>query len=608
MFSGFNICRVRVSTLNLESIARVPITFRPAFKFSNMTGDNETSSMASRDDVESLEAKIADLAFRLQISNNNHYSSSEDPDVLDAAVDEYRARLAHIAELHAELEKSGSTHCNVSEGICSVIHDQRPHQPFASLPSEILSYIFKKAPVPPNERMLFASNVSRVSCYWREAALKTPFLWSGLYLPLWATKDVYHTLLKIFIQRSQSHPLNIAVNLDVRSSNHAAYYLPTQIPQKQLIAACHRTPYRSDSATYMDPIDYFRMIHSAEYAKKNISGVQKLLTTLIPEIARWETFHYEGDHVLDILQPLTNLSAPILQSFDLVASGRGNTSGPLKLFDGGHTQMLSQVCIDGMQIAALLLPLTSITSLRLCRADGSIRGLAFLDILRSAVALVSLHLDETALYEGDLYPIALQGYGVEMASLRHFSYTSTKSPKYYLEYLLNTVCCPNLKSMALSTKGGSSPPDISSRQRMTLPLYPALHTLELHGFNCAEFVEHFGFIQLPALQSISLVGCHSPMALLCTLLSSESRIDGLWPSLRAMKLSHLGATDFDSLCEIISFRHANNRPMEVAQIDPYSLEQFPDKVEWMRERLTIQKGRHVNNQHSSTIPIPDFWM
>jgi len=151
-----------------------------------MTGDNETSSMASHDVVESLEAKIADLAFRLQISNNYYYSSSDDPDVLDVAVDEYRARLAHIAELHAELERSGSTHCNVSEGICSAIHDQRPHQPIASLPSEMLSSIFKKAPVPPNERMLFASNVSRVSCFWREAALNTPFLWSGLYLPLWA--------------------------------------------------------------------------------------------------------------------------------------------------------------------------------------------------------------------------------------------------------------------------------------------------------------------------------------------------------------------------------------------------------------------------------------
>jgi len=114
--------------------------------------------------------------------------------------------------------------------------------------------------------------------------------------------------------------------------------------------------------------------------------------------------------------------------------------------------MLSQVC---MQIAALLLPWTCITSLCLCRVDGSMGGLAFLDILRSAVALVSLHLDETALYEDDLYPIALQGYGVEVASLRHFSYTSTESPKYYLEYLLNTIYCSNLESMALSTSAGT---------------------------------------------------------------------------------------------------------------------------------------------------------
>jgi hypothetical protein len=60
---------------------------------------------------------------------------------------------------------------------------------------------------------------------------------------------------------------------------------------------------------------------------------------------------------------------------------------------------------------------------------------------------------------------------------------------------------------------------------------------------------------LLALDTISLMDCTSPMAVLSPLLSSraEGESDILWPALREVKLCRLGdgADEFDGLCDIV---------------------------------------------------------
>lgn len=100
--------------------------------------------------------------------------------------------------------------------------------------------------------------------------------------------------------------------------------------------------------------------------------------------------------------------------------------------------------------------------------------------------------------------------------------------------------------MSLSTNsqwGNVHPQNISFRQKMALPPYLVLRSIELQGFSCNEFVEHFGFIQFLALDATLLVRCVSSMTLLRILLPFEGRVDddSFWPLLRIIRLNHLGA-------------------------------------------------------------------
>jgi len=507
-----------------------------------------TSQMASQDDsVNSLKAEIANLEFLLEIVSSNNIGN------IDAVTFEIRSRKLDIVKLRNRLRWLVSTYRDKSAGIHSTIHDQGSYPSVPYLPYEMLSYIFEKAPIRPDGRTRFATSVSQVSHSWRETAKQTPYLWSGIYLPVWATGDGYQRSLKIFVQRSQLHPLDITVSL-------------------------------------RDSIDV-----------EDVSGI---LHMIIPEVSRWRTFTYEGvsaDDVFDVIKPLANLSAPLLESLDLtVTSLEDVDNDPLDLFGGGAL-MLSRVHMGGVNLASFLPPLSSVTYLRLEEASGQITGRRFLDLLRSSPVLVSLHLDGAIVDETHLYQLTLQEQKVEIPSLRYFSFTAVASLKYYPESLLNTIRCPNLELLTISAHSwwggvGMRLGDISFAQPLSLASYTMLHTIELPGINCAEFVEYFDVIELLALDTISLIDCTSLMALLRILLPSEGRADNVicWPLLRIIKLSHLGVDEFNGLGEIISYRQACDKPIEIVEIDPRSLDSFPAEVEDMKQHLVVRQGAQVH--------------
>ena len=512
------------------------------------------------DHVSSLEAELANLEFQLEIVGN--FELADDCNVEEFFA-ELRARNAHIASLRRRLERSISSDRSVSEEIDSVeVGTLRRRRYVPHLPYELMSAIFKHASIKPDARANFAMSVSRVSRYWRETAMQIPFLWSGISLPIFAIEGGYQISLKAFIQRSQSYPLDIFIDLQKFSN------------------------------------DYFRNM---------FSDTRNQLDILVPEASRWRSFTLEGDcplYVFDIIAPLGDLRASILASFRLSATAGQfdwddiHDNRTLDLFTGG-TPLLSHVHIGG--ITEFFPPLSSVTYLHLEEFYTPMGGREFLDMLRSSHVLVCLRLDGAIVDGQSLYQLALRNVKVEMGSLRVLSFTAELSDKCYLKSILNTIHCPNLGSMTISARdhfGCMGPAHISSTHTPLVSPYPMLHSLELFGLNCIELAEQFDFTQLPSLATISLIRCTSPMAFLRILLPSQGNNDKncFWPLLRVIKLTHLGVEEFNGLCEIISHRIACDRPIETVQIDPRSLDTFPEKVEWMKLHLVVQWGEHMHYQ------------
>jgi hypothetical protein len=209
-------------------------------------------------------------------------------------------------------------------------------------------------------------------------------------------------------------------------------------------------------------------------------------------------------------------------------------------------------------------------------------GGEFLNMLRSMLTLESLHLEGEVVEVYDLYSHGLVGEYVEIPTIRSFSFSAIASPKYFIETILNTIRCPAVESMT-----------ISSLQALPLPSFPLLRSLELYGMSCGKFSKNFNFIHHSPLQTISLLLCSFPMTLLRPLLPSTNGVDGgfVWPALRIIELSHIGEKEVEGICSIVSHRHACGKPIEAISIDPISLEKFPEKVEYMMQYVTVRPGR-----------------
>ena len=295
---------------------------------------------------------------------------------------------------------------------------------------------------------------------------------------------------------------------------------------------------------------------------------------------------------MEITERLAHLFAPIMESFDLLFNypEAWITKETRHIFGGG-APMLSLVRIIEVEPIACLPPLSFVKFLRFEGGFDSIEEVKFLGILRSSPALVSLNLDGIVVEPYGLHQLALQGENVEIPSLRSLSCSADGSPKYWIDSILNIIHCPALESLAISGLEDAFD-EWDDLEALPVPPFPALRSITLTEIECTEFVNYFDFTHLPALDTISLLSCTSPMALLQLLLPSQGKVnsDIVWPALRVIKLSHLDAEGFDGLCEVISHRQACGKPIKAVAFDPTSLRRFPEKVEWMKQHVTVHRG------------------
>jgi hypothetical protein len=489
------------------------------------------------DRIRSIQSEIESLEFRCQIISSSMEDCWSARSVAER-VQNYRQRIAELRLSLSQLIPAQDSLLVLSETARCITRDLQTRCSVDNLSFEMLWAIFMWAPMDSEARTEFATSVSQVSRYWREVALKTPFIWSGIYVE-W-TKG-YLTLLPILYQRSGSHPLDIEV------------YLPSWRP---------------------------------EYST-GTNSISAHIQALIPEVSRWRSFICETSDVTDVFKivgPLVHLRAPILESFslhetlytDIFPDPQSN------LFQGG-APMLSHVSIDGMGAMSYLPPLSSVTSLHISAALAVMTGRQFLDLLRLSPSVESLDLsgDFPVVDYEDLYLLALEGEHVEFASLRSFTFSANVFPKYCLESLLGTLRCPKLKKMTIFPWDGSDHHFLADTQALPVPIYPELQYLELQTIDCDPFVANFDFTQLPALETISLSYCTSPMSVLRLLLPSQGKVNNsecIWPMLRNVQLAGCDVTDFDGLREVISYRRTIGKPIEAVEINRLPSSQYFDEL------------------------------
>jgi hypothetical protein len=538
--------------------------------------------MATLNDVNALQVEIANHEFQMEI-----YLHSTFQEDFHQMHDEITAREAQIAGLRGRLDQLIFALPETERlALASATHNQQTHPLISSLPYELLSAIFGKGPIDPGSRTTFALSVSQVSRQWREVAIRTPFLWSGICLFPWRAQGGYHRFLQILLERFRSHPLDIKLTLrDLQNPNGQTNHMRKRF--EYLNARQNSDPLSTDFLmSFNEPI----VDHC----------LQAQLSMFIPEVSRWRSFNYECDEsneVSEITNCLADLSAPTLESFHIItfASAMPELIEPSKIFNGGAPK-LSLIHIRGISALSCLPPLSSVTTLHLDAACMEpMLGAEFLQVLKNLRTLASLHLDGIVVDLFDLYLLAIQGIYVEISTLRFFSFSANASPKHCIESILNTIRCPAIESMTIS---GLEHVHSSARSRMhalPLPPFPLLRTMELNGINCSKFAKNFDFSHIFALHTISLTECTSPMALLNLLFPISGGADkvAVWPSLRVIELTHVGEKEAYGICEIIWHRQACGKPIEAIVFDPVSLDRFPEKVNWMKQHVVVRRGKVV---------------
>jgi hypothetical protein len=343
--------------------------------------------------VHALKAEIADLKFKMEIWKHSDWDIG-----IDELIAEKNTREAQISVLQGRLDELMSA-LHTTEGMDFLIDDQNMRPLISTLPYEMLSAVFKKAPMDPFGRVPFTRSVSQVSHYWRKTAMQTPFLWSGIPTLPWRIGIGYQEFLNVLIQQSRSHALNIAISL--RETENSCSLFNRQMAV--LDATRHESSTNSEELAH-----HYEALHHPEVEH----CLQAQLGIFADEVSRWRSFTYHcdcSDDIREITEPLANMFAPILESFKLSVLqpyDRENDIEPRNIFTGG-APILSCVKIGGVVPVACLPPLAFVKSLHLDAGVDQVDGVHFLHILRSSLVLVSLQLEGTIVPSADLYQLAL---------------------------------------------------------------------------------------------------------------------------------------------------------------------------------------------------------
>lgn len=407
------------------------------------------------------------------------------------------------------------------------------------LPIEMLSAIFEAAPILPDERLEFAMSVSQVSRMWRQTAMNTTFLWSSI-LVLGEWVEGWLKLIESIIKLSRSDPLDITVRL-----------------------------YRDERDSHFEVI------------------LHQQLDIIIPEIYRWKRLFYAAffcDDAYLFFQPLSLLSAPVLEVLEITVNTEEYDDENLSIFSGG-TSMLSQITMDGMGITSCFPPISSLTSLRLRNSPYPLTLTLFKDILTASDALTHLEFHVDSLDEDHLDEFGVQGQFIDLSSLRSLRIVYPDQ----LHNLLRILRCPGLEVMQIDELRS---PDSQPQYSYELSRFNCLRSLVLRGVDCTVLLAEFNVRELPALTHITFYRCTTSMIILNALVSATEDEETVWPLLKVISLDavSLPHKDVDSFCEVLSYRSECGKPVECVKFDTTFVEwiDYGDYVGSLREVVHVE--------------------
>jgi hypothetical protein len=417
------------------------------------------------------------------------------------------------------------------------IHNQK--SPIATLPPELLSYIFELSFLSPSEPSYppFEILVSHVTSYWRSVALTTRILWSKID----ASPQTPLGLIEMYLQRSKLHPLDLR-------------------------------------------FDFFRIpgVTSAE--------TDGLCDLFIPHIGRCSQLFIEGElgtPVTTMLSRISNVAAPFLTCLHIAIEAgfadqdsRSEEFGP-QIFTAG-TPLLSELLLAGVALRHCRPPLTAITSLQLNEVFRMRMSYArFSDMVNACPSLTYLSLRHQVV-EPDSWPVEFKSPPLHLHSLLSLEFQGYPD---CISNLLLVLCAPKLESLSLIDVHVNAFAQLFHAK--PVPTFPSLRllSLDLLKWNKTSYVNLYK--AFPSVTHLEL-SCHVARH---TSLTLGQFSPTLLPHLHSLTIRHVPYNEdqesHDCIYELVPERVSAGYPLTKVCIDRAE-EAATDRVEWLSELVELE--------------------
>lgn len=417
------------------------------------------------------------------------------------------------------------------------IHNQK--SPIASLPPELLSYIFELGFLFSSESssLPFEIAISHVTSYWRGVALTTRALWSKID----ASPQTPLEFIEMYLQRSKLYPLDLR-------------------------------------------FDFFRIpgVSSAE--------IDGLCDLVIPHIGRWSRLFIEGElgtAVTSMLTRISSVTAPSLTYLhiaietDYTDLDRQGVEFRPQIFIGG-APALSELRLAGVALRHCRPPLAAITTLQLNEVFRMRMSYArFRDMVSSCPNLTCLTLRHQVV-ERDSWPVEFKSPPLHFPSLLSLEFHGY--PDCISNFLL-VISAPKLESLSLTDVHTNAFAQLFHSQ--PVPTFPSLRILTLDNLNWSKthYVNLYkAFPSITHLELSCQVARHTSIPL-----GYDSPV--LLPHLHSLTIRHVPYNEdqesHDCLYELVPERIDARHPLTKIWIDRAE-EAAMDRVEWLRERVELE--------------------
>ncbi|KAF9563964.1 hypothetical protein CPC08DRAFT_299503 [Agrocybe pediades] len=372
---------------------------------------------------------------------------------------------------------------------------RRP-RPFETIPTEILMVIFEEychTARESEETTYFPELLlTRVCCYWRSVAVSLPTLWTKLAITSLVPSEVVRT----YLERALHHPLDLEVDLQCDSFDHAE--------------------------------------------REHALDIWRLLLTRAPQWRRL-VVQLGPDDAKVALDQLRNLDAPLLEDLQMTCTTHLTETTPL--FERALPSLTS-LRLAGISLHRFTTSLPQLTHLHLT-SNIPIPFSIFQGLMNTMVELQDLTLRKRVVEGWPLYPLTEDT--IQLPSLQSLKVSDRRSPVFVP---LLSISAPVMKTLTLYDLTAHDLPQ-SFQETQICNNFPSISNLTLKGKS--SFIDNGSFNQLsrvfPTIDHFSLLGVDEEFVRES---SRAMHATNVWPKLQT--ISMIPVVEEDMLHSLISAR------------------------------------------------------